>query len=164
MVHRSRARRVSLVGARVQLADAIASLVNVSRTGVLIRAGRQLRPGSDWPLMLELNETPVKLTGRVVRLEPAAVSVSDGAVRKQFSIGMLFIKPSTEARLVLDGVCGTRHERVGVHLPFLHVSYARCCPRCGSRSVSRERPSRYRCDACLRFFWGFRIGPFRFAL
>jgi PilZ domain/Transposase zinc-ribbon domain len=165
MAYRSRARRVSLSGVRVQLADMAAHVVNVSRTGALVRAGRQLRPGSDWPLTLELNDVPVQLTGRVVRLERAAVTVADGAVRRQFGIALVFVEPASEVQELLESVCGKGRERLGGDLGVCHLSFARVCPRCGSRSVSRQRRRRrYTCDACQRNFVGLRLGPFRLAL
>jgi len=48
-----RPRRVALLGARVQLANTIADVVDVSRTGVRIRASYEWRAGSEWPLGLE---------------------------------------------------------------------------------------------------------------
>ena len=81
MVYCPRPRRVALLGARVQLANTIADLVNVSRTGVLIRVSYELRANSEWPLVLELPATaPVRVTGRVARCESTDVSLPDGAV------------------------------------------------------------------------------------
>jgi len=141
-----------------------ASVVNVSRTGALICAANQLRLGSDWPLLLELNETPLQLTGRVVRLEPAAVTLTHSTLRKQVGIGLTFVEPSSEAQRVLKEMCGNRRELLGMPLGLCHVSFARVCPRCGSRYISRQQRPRYACDACQRTFMGFRIGPFRIAL
>jgi len=55
-------------------------------------------------------------------------------------------------------------DEVGVHFGICHVSYARICPRCGSRSISRPRRLFYLCDACQRSFIGCRIGRFRVAI
>ena len=142
----------------------VASVVNVSRTGALVRAERQLRPGSRWPLTFEFEEVPVQLTGRVVRLERAAVTVADGALLKQVGIALSFVEPTSEVRELLEIVCGKGDERLGGDLRVCHLSFARICPRCGSRSVSRPRPRRYMCDKCQRDFLGFRLGPFRVAL
>jgi len=164
MAYRSRARRVSPSGVRVQLADMPASVVNLSRTGALVRAGRQLRLDSDWPLTMELHETPLHLTGRVVRLEPAVVTVADGALQKQFGIGLAFVAPSIEVQAVLEALCGTGRERLSGDL-VCRLSFARVCPRCGSRAISRQRHRRrYTCEACQRNFVGLRLGPFRLAL
>jgi PilZ domain len=164
MAYRSRARRVSLSGVRVQLADVLANVVNVSRTGALIRAGQRLPLDSDWPLTLELHETPLLITGRVVRLEPAAVTIADGALLKQFGIALVFVEPSSEVQEILESLCGKGHERLGGDFGVCHLSLARVCPRCGSRSISRHRRRRYMCDACQRDFMGFRLGPLRVAL
>lgn len=165
MFQHPRAHRVTISGARVLLADTIANLINVSRTGALIRAGRELMPGSNWPLTLQLNARAVQLTGRIVRLEPAPVSVADGALCRQFAIALAFVEPSTTARSVLAAVCGGARARagVGVNLGVCRVSLVRHCPRCQSRSVSKAGPHRYACDDCHHFFRGFRIGLFRVA-
>jgi len=112
MVYRPRARRVALLGARVQLAITIADVVDVSRTGVRIRASYEWRAGSEWPLVLELPAAaPVRLTGRVARCEPADASLPDGAVvQNQYLLAFTFVDLSTEAAAVLDRVCGTAAE------------------------------------------------------
>jgi len=112
MVYRPRARRVALLGARVQLAITIADVVDVSRTGVRIRASYEWRAGSEWPLVLELPAAaPVRLTGRVARCEPADVSFRNGAVvQKQYLLAFTFVDLSTDAAAVLDQVCGTAAE------------------------------------------------------
>lgn len=112
MVYRPRPRRVALLGARVQLANTIADLVDVSRIGVLIRASYELRAGSEWPLVLELPAAaPVRVTGRVERCEPADVSLPDGAVvQKKYLLAFTFVDLSPEAAAVLAQVCGTAAE------------------------------------------------------
>lgn len=55
----------------MHLANTVTDVVDVSRTGVLVRVSYELRPGSEWPLALEVPAaTPVRVTGRVVRCEP----------------------------------------------------------------------------------------------
>jgi len=112
MVYRPRARRVALLGARVQLAITIADVVDVRRTGVRIRASYEWRAGTEWPLVLELPAAgPVRLTGRVARCEPADVSLPDGAVvQNQCLLAFTFVDLSTEAAAVLDQMCGTAAE------------------------------------------------------
>jgi len=86
--------------------------VDVSRTGVRIRASYEWRAGSEWPLVLELPAAaPVRLTGRVARCEPADVSFRNGAVvQKQYLLAFTFVDLSTDAAAVLDQVCGTAAE------------------------------------------------------
>lgn len=112
MVYRPRPRRVAPLGARVQLANTIADLVDVSRTGVLIRASYELRAGSEWPLILELPAAgPVRVTGRVERCEPTGVSLPDGGVvQNQHLLAFTFVDLSTEALAVLSQVCDTAAE------------------------------------------------------
>jgi NADH pyrophosphatase NudC (nudix superfamily) len=162
MTFQSRARRVVVEDARAHLGDTIAKVVNVSRTGALVRAGTELRLGSQWPMTLELNAVVVRLIGRVVRLE-RSVGFAAGMVSPQFAIAFTFVEPSTDARSMLDDVCDGRHADVGVNLGFWRVSLVRFCPRCHSRSVSKAAPHRYACDDCHHFFHGFRIGPVRVA-
>jgi hypothetical protein len=71
------------------------------------------------------------------------------------------VKHSRRAPPVSIG--GGRRRRVGVHLGRLHVSGARCCPRCFSRAVVRGRRRRYACKACCHSFFGIRIGSVRIA-
>ena len=79
MPHHPRPRRVAPIGARAQLAHTVTDVVDVSGTGVLIRVSYELRPGSEWPLVLELpSAAPARGTGRVVRCEPGAVSPPPG--------------------------------------------------------------------------------------
>jgi hypothetical protein len=58
MHRRPRPRRVAIRGARVPLANTLADLVNVSRTGVLMQVGYELPPGSEWPLTLAVPTRP----------------------------------------------------------------------------------------------------------
>ena len=103
----SRPRRVILVGARVQLANTVADVVNVSQTGVLVRAGRQLSVGSEWPLTLEVpGAPPVPLKGRVVRCDTAHVSIPDGSIlRSRYDVAFQFVDRSADAQTILDAVC-----------------------------------------------------------
>ena len=107
-----RDRAVAPIGARAKLANAVADVVDVSQTGVLIRVSDELRPGSEWPLVLESpSAAPAQVTGRVVRCEPVAVSLPAGAVLEgHYLLALTFVDPSTEAQAVLDQVCGTSVE------------------------------------------------------
>ena len=81
-----RPRRTTISGARAQFANIVAGVVNLSRTGVLVRAEQRQAPGTEWPLILDVDGTPLQLTARVVRCEPVAgpLSTSTGtfAVRR----------------------------------------------------------------------------------
>ena len=78
--------------------------------GTLIRAGGELRVGSEWPLILELTAVLVKLTGRGVRRERAEVPLPGGAALQRSALGFMFVSPSREAKTVLEEVCGTAME------------------------------------------------------
>ena len=57
-------------------------------------------------------------------------------------------------------------EKGSEHTPLRMVrfSLSRQCPRCVARSIYRERPHHYLCDACRCRFVGFQIGPIRVAI
>lgn len=107
MAYPPRPRRVVLVGVRVQLTNRFADLVNLSRTGMLIRANYALRAGSQWPLVFELSGTRVSLAGQVVRCEPVEAVLPGGAVlRNLFAVALMFIGSSRDTQAVLEKVCG----------------------------------------------------------
>ncbi len=111
MPHYPRPRRAAPIGASVQLANTVTDVVD-ARTGVLIRASDELRPGSEWPLVLELPAAaPVRVTGRVVRCESVAISLPTGAVREdQYLLALTFVIPSPEAQAALDQACDSIFE------------------------------------------------------
>ena len=115
MADHPRPRRVAPLGARVHLANTVTDVVDVSWTGVRIRVSYELRPGSEWPLVLELpSVAPVRVTGRVVRCEPVAVALPAGTVLEgHYLLALTFVDPSTEAQAVLDQACETSVEPPG---------------------------------------------------
>ena len=111
MPFQPRPRRLDMPGVRVQFSHTIAELVDLSRTGASIRTNFTLRPGSEWPLILEISAPPVRLTGRVVRCVPATVSLPGGAaLQGWYALGITFVNPSAQARAVLEETCGTEIE------------------------------------------------------
>ena len=185
MPNRPRPHRVAIQGARIRFANTPADLLNVSRSGALIRLGYQPRTGGEWPLVLELpNHMPQWLTGRVVRTQSAS-GTSPGApvVGDQFLLALKFVNPPLEVVEALDQACGTTppaaipsdapaevrtlEESVRSamqHLRRLSLSLRRRCPECGSPDVSKEFDHRYACDQCGVQFAGFRLGPVRVSL
>jgi PilZ domain-containing protein len=163
MKYYSRAPRVSLAGATARLANNGARVVNVSRTGALLNSPRQLAPGLNVPVTLELEQGPVNVTARVVRSETTAPVMREGMLHRQFAIALTFDQPSTEAQTTLEKICGKRRGRYGVRIGPIHLSGARYCPRCFSRSVVKDSRRRYLCDACEHTFRGIRIGFLRIA-
>ena len=163
MKHFQRSPRVAVSGRQARIANTVASLVNISRTGALITAPKALPKGTSVPVTLDLPLGAVSITARVVRAENAAPILSDGVLRRQFGIALSFDNPSAEAQSILEKICrnGTRH--VGVRIGPIHFSGARYCPRCFSRAVMRGRRRRYECDACHHRFYGIRIGYVRIA-
>jgi PilZ domain len=100
-----------MLGVRVQFGHTVADLVDLSRTGALMHANSKLRPGSEWPMLLELPAAPVRLTGRVVRCVPADVSLPGGAaLRGQYALAITFVDLPAEAQAILEKTCGTAME------------------------------------------------------
>lgn len=155
-----RPRRVPVAGARAQLASLAADVVNISRTGALVRTAQPQRPGEEWPLVLELRHTAVTLTARVVRCTPAPVP--QRGARRRYTLGLAFVDPPKAAQAVIDAVCRTAPSKEA-DARRLHISFARRCPQCRSRAVQKEAKRHYSCDDCGHRFAGFRIGVVRFA-
>jgi len=105
MPNELRRRRIVILGARVQLATAVADVVNLSRTGVLIQAGQDLSVGSEWPLVLELNEGALMRLQRVVRSTPVQIPLDNGVLQKRYAIALAFVRMSAEAQVIIDQAC-----------------------------------------------------------
>jgi PilZ domain len=151
-----RSERVAVPGAFAELARTYGEIVNVSRSGALVRGPQRHAPGDEWPVLLELGRTPLLLLARVVRCEPLRAVGG----RRAYALGLAFVNPSADAVALLDRVChGVRRRRqVG-----FSVSLVRRCPQCRSRAVAKEANRQYLCTACLYRFRGFRLGFIRFA-
>ena len=96
-----RSERVAVPGAFAELARTYAEIVNVSRTGALIRGSQRHAPGDEWPVLLELGRAPLVVLARVVRCEPVAAASG----RRGHALGLAFVNPSAEAVALLDCVC-----------------------------------------------------------
>jgi hypothetical protein len=155
----TRADRVAVPGAYAELASSFAEVINVSRTGALIHTASPHVPGDRWPLVLEFSRTPVQLVARVVRCEPIA---ERRGARKRYALGLVFVEPSAEALALLDRMCGEAADD-SVRKRPVRISFVRRCPRCRSRTVSKEARGQYFCTACRHRFAGFRIGMIRVA-
>ena len=92
------------------MASTYADLINLSRTGALIHTNRELRPGSEWPFVLDLPAQPVRCTGRVVRCEPAEVPAGNGVLRTLFALTVTFVEPSPVVREALEQMCGPAND------------------------------------------------------
>jgi hypothetical protein len=98
-------------GVRVQFGHAGADVVNLSRTGALTHMNSHLPLDSEWPLLLELPTSPVRLTGRVVRCVQTDVSLPGGAaLRNQYALAITFVQPSVAAHAILLEICGIAME------------------------------------------------------
>ncbi|HXD72948.1 MAG TPA: PilZ domain-containing protein [Vicinamibacterales bacterium] len=176
MPSRTRFPRVAIPGARIQFANTIAELVNLSPTGALIRMNFELRKGGEWPLVLDLDSAggrqQVWLHGRVVRCRP-----NEGA----FVLALSFVAPNAEAQAVLNQICSQQSpeapkEKRPRPLPWklpafsferllrLHWAPTRQCPECHSGDISKERRHEYSCFQCGCRFNGYRLGKLRISL
>jgi len=162
MPYYPRAHRVPLAHRQAQLAHMAATVINVSLTGALVSASREWARGARVPLSIDLDGGALNVTGLVVRSESARPIVLDGTPKRQFATALSFVQPSADARRRLTGICGPR-ARHGLRVGPIHLSGARYCPRCFSRSVVRDSRRRYSCDACNHEFVGFRVGFLRVA-
>ena len=174
MPTRTRSPRVDVPGARLQFANTVADLLNLSPTGALIRMNFELRRGGEWPLVLELPQSgQVWLHGRVVRCRR-----HDGA----FVLALSFVSPNADVQAVLHELCSSpvapepAKEKRARPLPWrlptfslerllrVHWSPARQCPECHSGDVSKERRHSYSCFQCGCRFNGYRVGKVRISL
>ena len=174
MPTRNRSPRVAVPGARIQFANTVAELMNISPSGALIRMNFELRKGGEWPLVLDLPQTgQVWLHGRVVRCRR-----HDGA----FILALSFVSPTAEAQAALSALCSAsapaappkekRPRPLPWQLPTFsfervlraHWSPVRQCPECHSGDVSKERSHSYSCFQCGCRFTGYRLGKLRISL
>ena len=171
MPTRPRPPRIAVAGARLQFANTVAELVNMSPSGALIRMGFELRKGGEWPLVLELPEAgQIWLNGRVVRCRREGTG---------FLLALSFVSPEAETQALLDRICRApspakekRQHPLPWTLPALsierlfriHLSSKRQCPECHSADLTKERSHRYSCFQCGCRFSGFRIGGIRISL
>jgi hypothetical protein len=174
MPTRTRSPRVVVAGARLQFANTVAELLNLSPTGALIRMNFELRRGGEWPLVLDLPRSgQVWLHGRVVRCRR-----HDSA----FVLALSFVSPNADVQAVLHELCSspvapetakeTRPRPLPWRLPALslerllrvRLAPTRQCPECHSGDVSKERRHSYACFQCGRRFNGYRLGKLRISL
>lgn len=155
MQYYPRAPRMTPDG-HARLADTAATIVNMSRTGVLLGATQEWLPGSQLPLTIDLAAGSLQTNATVVRSE--ITRVYDGSVKRQFAMALAFGTLSPEADDVLDLMFGRQHGRFGIRIGAIVLSRVRYCPRCYSRWVTRDSRHRYSCDGCRHSFVGYRIG------
>lgn len=156
----SRPKRTAMSGARAQFCGIDADVVNVSRTGALLRGPQRRAIGATGPLTLELEGVPITLSARVVRCEPVAGPLSTSTGKYALAVTFIDHTPEAEARLEQVFKTGGRRE---MERRRLQVSLVRRCPKCHSRDVAKEGRRSYSCCQCGQVFTGFRVGPLRFS-
>lgn len=89
-----RAVRIRLYDARVAFNRRQATLVNISRTGALLRVNTPAKVGSGGSLVITHNHTTIQIDVRVVRVAVAssASAISDG----DWHAGIKFVAPPPE--------------------------------------------------------------------
>jgi hypothetical protein len=88
---RPRAVRISISDAVVSFAGMQATLVNISRTGALLRVHAMLEVESTGQLVISHNHTTIHMEGRVVRASRA--STAGGPKDGDWLAGLTFIAP-----------------------------------------------------------------------
>jgi hypothetical protein len=146
---------------RARLADTTATIINMSRTGVLLGATQEWLPGSQLPLTIDLAGGSLETSATVVRSE--ITRVYDGSIRRQFAMALAFGTLSRDAEGMLDLLFGREQGGYGIRIGAIFLSRVRYCPRCYSRSVTRDSRHHYSCDGCRLRFVGYRIGGLRIA-
>jgi CheY-like chemotaxis protein len=102
----ARAARVRVPGARVRLPNAMADVVNLSTTGLLIHTAASVQVGTTLPLVIDLPLEAVPVTGRVASCQPAdGTEGPDG--RRLFAVAIGFVSPSAEAQRAIQSACRT---------------------------------------------------------
>jgi len=155
-----RQHRTIIAGARAHFADSVGDVVNVSCTGALVRTEHRHTSGEEWPFRLDVGDTPILLTARVVRCEPVAGPLSTS--KGKYALALTFVNTSDETQDQLDQVCKTG-RRADAGYRRLRVTLSRRCPKCNSRDVAKESRRHYSCCQCGQVFSGMRVGFLRFA-
>ena len=88
---RARAVRISISDAVVTFKDKQATLVNISRTGALLRMHALVEVESTGQLVISHNHTTIHMEGRVVRASKE--STAGGAKEGAWMAGLTFIAP-----------------------------------------------------------------------
>ena len=150
----------------MRVGRAVADVVNVSRSGVLIRASCELDAAGEWPVILEFNSVLVRVAARVVRKQEPAKGRA-GADR--CLVALTFIKPAPSVQAVLKDVCGVDRDEAtrlkeGASARWPRISFVRCCPNCKSVSIEKRKRRHYECLECGRRFIGIKIINLRIAL
>src|ERR1700675_4232387 len=91
--------RVAVDGAHMRFANTVADVVNVSRTGALVRLGFKPRLGGEWPMVLDLPAAgQVWLNGRVVRCQEDPSGRGAPLPSSEYLLGLAFVQPSEGAQ------------------------------------------------------------------
>jgi c-di-GMP-binding flagellar brake protein YcgR len=98
-----RSARVTMSNVEVRIGTECGRLVDISRTGALVRTHAALVVGHEYPLLVHSSvHGQVSLTARVVRIERASDTRADDDTDQQL-IGLQFIQlPATVKRLLQD--------------------------------------------------------------
>ena len=101
-----RSARVPTPEIEARLGSTFGRLVNVSATGALVRTHEPCLPGHQYPMILNMPDTPAKFTVRVVRAEPTVPAESGRAPVAQYLVGVAFTECPPAARHAVAKLCG----------------------------------------------------------
>ena len=98
-----RSARVTMSNVEVRIGAERGRLVDISRTGALVRTHAALVVGHEYPLLVNSSlHGQISLTARVVRVEPASDTKANDDT-DQHLIGLQFIQlPATAIRMLQD--------------------------------------------------------------
>ena len=89
------------------MGSAFGRLVNVSATGALVRVSAPFQLGRTCPLLLNIPESPVALTVRVVRAVPESASTARPGHNASYLVGVRFTEFPSSAKHAIGKLCGT---------------------------------------------------------
>lgn len=108
-----RSVRVPTPDIEARLGSEFGRLVNVSARGALMRINAPFLLGRQCPLILNLPDSPVALTVRIVRAEKDPADRHGETGYSQYLVGVMFTEFSSAAKQAIAKLCGAvpnRHE------------------------------------------------------
>jgi c-di-GMP-binding flagellar brake protein YcgR len=101
-----RSARVTMSNLEVRIGTECGRLVDISRTGALVRTHAALVVGNEYPLLVNNGvHGQVSLTARVVRIERASNTKANDNDTDQQLIGLQFIQLPATANRMLQDLC-----------------------------------------------------------
>ena len=99
----TRAARVQTAPIETRLGQAFGRLRNISSTGALIRTDVPLQAGQSCPMFVNLPDTSISMSVRVVRTE--AIMPPDRASNPRYLVAVRFTELSAPTRRAIETLC-----------------------------------------------------------